>query len=101
MCAFFPIGFLFGHRDGVGAIRFGEKRQAARQARDIPVFGGAGNLNSLLGRKNSLFARVGNFSGTASNCWAFRDGFSELPEMREIPCIFPCWQGIRPRSMPL
>jgi hypothetical protein len=40
---------------------------AALQARDIPAFGGAGNLNSLLGEKSSLFGRVGNFAGRASN----------------------------------
>jgi hypothetical protein len=52
--------------------------EAAHQARGIPVFLRTGNFNSLFGRKNSLFARVGNFGGTASNRWAFRNGFSEI-----------------------
>jgi hypothetical protein len=55
----------------------GERHEAARQARHIPVFG-TGNFNSLFGPKNSLFARVGNFGGIASNRWAFLNGFSEI-----------------------
>jgi hypothetical protein len=31
-------------------------------ARNIPAFSRAGNLNTLLGEKNSLFGRVGNLS---------------------------------------
>jgi hypothetical protein len=50
------------HPDGV---------DRARQARDIPALRRAGNLNSLLGQKNSLFGRVGNFGGIAWNVKLF------------------------------
>jgi hypothetical protein len=67
---------------------------AARQARDIPVFGRTGNLNSLFGRINSLFDRVGNFPGTALNRWAFRDGLSpSRPKNERLPAFFP---GLHP-----
>jgi hypothetical protein len=62
----------------LGFFRAERIDEAARQAQAIPVFGRTGNFNSLFGRKNSLFARVGNFGGTAWNRWAFRNRFSEI-----------------------
>jgi hypothetical protein len=48
-------------------VRAESLEHAAHQARGIPAFGRTGNLNSLMGRKISLFARVGNYRETASN----------------------------------
>jgi hypothetical protein len=67
--------------------------QAARQARDIPVFGRAGNFNSLFGEKKSLFGRVGNCHGTNSNHWAFRNGFSEIGLKRADFPVFSLLPG--------
>jgi hypothetical protein len=41
--------------------------QAAHSGATYPCFRPNRELNSLFGQKNSLFARVGNFGGTASN----------------------------------
>ncbi len=47
-------------------------------------------LHSLLGRIKSLFARVGNFPGSASNHWPFRERFSENGRNeRNFPACFP------------
>jgi hypothetical protein len=72
------------------ALRTASVEQAARQARDVPVFGRTGNFNSLFGQKISLFGCVGNFAGTASNRWAFLDGFSEIGRKpADFPVLFP------------
>jgi len=82
-------------RDPVG-LSAGE---AAPQARDIPVFGGTGNFNSLMGRLISLFGRVGNFSGTASNPWAFRDDFCpNRPQCAKFAAFFPHMGRFRSRG---
>ena len=63
---------------------------AERQARNIPAFGEAGNLNSLHGEKNSLLGPVGNSRGTGSNHWVFLAGFSEIrPKREKLPADFP------------
>jgi hypothetical protein len=101
----FPIGFLFGLGFGAAteAAPSGSTKsveQAARQARDIPVFDRTGNFNSLFGRKNSLFARAGNFGGTASNHWAFRNGFSEFAGNELISLNLSLLPGNSDRARP-
>ena len=66
-----------------------------RQARDIPVLGRTRNFHSLISRIRSLFARVGNLHGTASNRWAFRDGFPRIGRNAGNSLLFHCWQGTR------
>src|SRR5208283_4996455 len=71
------------------SARKASNRRRVRRG-DFPVFGRTGNFNSLFGEKISLFARVGNFPGTALNRWAFRDGFSEnWPKRADFPVLFP------------
>ena len=73
---------------------FGSLRQSAArapQARDIPAFGRTGNFASLMRRIHSLFDRVGNFPGTASNRWAFRGrSFPRIgPKCGKFAAFFP------------
>jgi len=71
----------------------------ALQARDIPVSGRSGNFNSLFGRKCSLFARVGNFPGTASNRKIFHSGFSpNRPECGKFAAFFPIGREVGSRA---
>ena len=49
-----------------------------RFARNIPVFAGTGNFNSLFRRNNSLFVCVGNFRAAPSNRSSFSAVFSPI-----------------------
>jgi hypothetical protein len=74
------------------ADRVGRARRARLQrfARKLPVFAGTGNFNSLLGRKNSLLLRVGNFRAASSNLSSFPAGFLPVgAKIAEFPVFIP------------
>src|SRR5271157_2091157 len=76
----------------IGCLHAGVEDQPTKSGRRPPgigsVLGRAGNINSLFGQKMSLFGRVGNFSGIASNRWAFGTIFPRICRIARISLLF-------------
>jgi hypothetical protein len=79
---------------GLEAGAVGLSQRQSEIIREIPCSGGKSGNNSLLTRNNSLLTRVGIHLEYTEFADVFETHFAKTARFREIPCIFPCDQGI-------